>query len=276
MCDKRFRRYFNLVIMDNLIPIDIYKDPLTPNKEGFGFLGCMMQTKEKDKVQCHICGKMFGHLGFHVKTTHKTTSKDYRNKFGLAKDTSLTSETTREKLLAQYLKIPQETRDAWRKKGQETFKRKNKEAGGSLNKGGYKWSLEYKNKHGSCPDQILDQIKQFNVKFGRAPSIDDFVLEHPKGVRYVYLAKRTFGSWSNAVSKAGLEVRKAETEGQVYRRWDKDELIEMLQIFTKENRRIPRYTDCKYGILPTIGVFQNAFGGLAKAREEANLEDILV
>lgn len=256
--------------MEGLIPIDIYKDPLTENKGGFGYMGCLMQTKEKDKLQCHICGKMYGHLGYHIKTTHKTNSKDYREKYGLSANTSLLASTTREKLLKAYLDIPEKTRDAWRAKGQAAL-RKNL----GVNKGGYKWSLEYKNKNGSCPDQILDQIKKFHDKHNRVPSIDDFVREHPKGVRYVYLAKRTFGSWANAVSKCGYEPRKSDTTGQIYRRFTKEDLLEMLQIFTKENRRIPRYTDCKDGVLPTIGVFANAFGGLAKARQAAGLNDII-
>jgi hypothetical protein len=260
--------------MENLIPVDIYKDPLKKNDNGFGFLGCMMQTPDKDKVQCHICGKLFGHLGFHVKTGHKITSKEYREKFGLAKDTSLTSKVTREKLLAKYLEIPEETRLAWREKGQASFKKLLK--AGKLHSKGYKWSLEYKNKHGSCPDQILDQIKQFKEKHGRVPSIDDFVHEHPKGTRYVYLAKRTFGSWAKAIEKAGMEVRKSDTKGQIYRRWDKESLIDLLQTFTRENGRIPRYTDLQEGELPTRGVFVNAFGSLEKAREEAGVYNIII
>ncbi len=131
--------------MENeLIPIDIYKDPLTKNKEGFGYMGCLMQTKEKDKLQCHICGELHGHLSTHIRK-HGLRAREYRKRFGLCWNTSMVSEKIRNRCLERYLRIPEETRDAWRAKGQESLKRVNSLKSGEF--GGRKFSkssLEFK------------------------------------------------------------------------------------------------------------------------------------
>ncbi len=256
--------------MNSLIPIDIYKDPLTENKEGFGFLGCLMQTEEKDKLQCHICGGLYEYLALHIKR-HKIRAKEYRKKFGLSHNTSLVSHKAGEKFLERFLKFPEATRLEWRQKAWLAIKDNKKKMQKGVGK-----SLEYKNKNASCPDQILEEIKNFKDKIGRVPTVKDFELEHPQKRRYVVLAKKTFGSWENALKKCDLVVNDSgrRKDGSKQKSWDKETLIELLQIFTKENGRIPRWRDLLRGDLPDASTFRRYFGGLEKARQEAGLYGI--
>lgn len=259
--------------MSDLIPIDIYKDPLTENKEGFGYLGCLMQTPEKDKLQCHICGELHGYLALHLRG-HNITTKEYRKKFGLMHNTSLVSSTVAEKYLKRFLDFGENKLLEWRTKGLAKS-----HANPIKMKKGEGRSLEYKNKASSCPEQILQEIKTFADKIGRTPTIKDFILQHPQKRRYVELARKTFGSWENALTKLGIVMTtsgRKENTHHLQVAWDKETIIELLQDFTKENKRIPRWTDLLQGKLPDASSFRRYFGGLEKARQEANLQDILL
>jgi hypothetical protein len=58
-------------------------------KEFFGELGVL--TDDGVRVQCHICGKWFHHLGTHVFKKHNISADEYRLKFGLNRTTPLSS-----------------------------------------------------------------------------------------------------------------------------------------------------------------------------------------
>lgn len=49
------------------------------------------------KVQCHICGKCFHHLGAHITRTHELTPNEYCDEFGLKRTTGLISPALAEK-----------------------------------------------------------------------------------------------------------------------------------------------------------------------------------
>ncbi len=255
----------------DLIPIDIYKDPLKKNEGGFGFLGCLMQTPEKDKLQCHICGELHAYLAHHIRI-HKLTSKGYREKYGLTPNSSLLSESARTKAIETFMKIPLEKRLEWVRIGQLKSAEARKE--GKIGHG-KKITLEDKNKRGSCPDQVIEEIKNFSVELGRTPTQKDFIVEHPMKSRYYNLAIRTFGSYSNALKKAGLPPNKpGDFRGNSHKKWDRETLIELLQVFAKENNRIPTNSDCYRGYLPSRSVFHKYFGGMENARVEAGLYNL--
>lgn len=47
-------------------------------------------------VICHICGMAYGKLGNHIYNKHKMTQEEYREKFGLYRNTKLTNEKYKE------------------------------------------------------------------------------------------------------------------------------------------------------------------------------------
>jgi hypothetical protein len=48
-------------------------------------------TSVGDKIECHICGKVFHNLATHVLRTHEISPDDYRDEFGLMAKTALIS-----------------------------------------------------------------------------------------------------------------------------------------------------------------------------------------
>lgn len=50
-----------------------------------------------DRLACHLCGRIFHHLGNHVKRTHGLEADDYREMFGLMQKSTLIGTALREK-----------------------------------------------------------------------------------------------------------------------------------------------------------------------------------
>lgn len=250
-----------------------YKEPLRPIPayEGHGYYGVILESKDHETIQCHICGKMFKHLAAHIQNSHKEMSvREYREKFGLAYGTSLVSESMRWELKNRTLEwiktlTPEQKAEMKRnwKKAIEERKR---------NPGQPKMTLETKNKRGVCPDQLLAKIVEVSKKLGRTPSKLEFIQELGTQ-KYTHKIYDTFGSWSKAVELAGLEpVKRQFVKGKVPK-YDDDYLLELLVLFTQENNQIPTSTDFRNGLLPDISVYVRHFGSLQKARELAGVEE---
>ena len=259
--------------MEDLIPIDIYKDPLTKNESGFGYLGCILQFKDESKIQCHICGKMFGNLGCHTSQAHKIKSKEYRKKFSLCWNTKLVSNKTRNNLISAYLSHSKANRDEWRKKAYEAYLKSDFKKFSSTKGKKFEMSMEVKNKRGSCPDQILEEIKKYHQETGKVPSQNDFISKFPIGKRYTRLAERTFGSWGKAVEACGLEKRRIG-KGEYKPEYDRETLKEIIINVSKSKGRVIRYSDLLMGELPHYTTYTRHFGTLEKARQESGVYDL--
>ncbi len=74
--------------------IGVNKFPLQPVKEGFGFKGVLLQTENREFIQCHICGKWLQKLGGGHLQKHAITKKDYQKKFSLFLGNGLVSDAT--------------------------------------------------------------------------------------------------------------------------------------------------------------------------------------
>lgn len=241
-----------------------YKEPLKriPRDKGYGYYGTLATTADKELLQCHICGKLYGGLNSHVRY-HKITVPDYKKRFGLSERTALVADSTRVKFqknvfLSKGSKIPAHL-EAYNKAGQPNARR----GAGT----GHKMSLEQRNKRGVCPDQVLEKIKELEIKLGRTPSHDEFRNEY--NYRYVGSIKYQFGSWSNAIHSLGKQ-----TMGEL-RHPDKTKLIEDLLNFQKTNGRIPMTSDFNRGLLRDRGVYIRQFGSLNNARIEAGMDAVI-
>lgn len=259
-------------LLDNNLTISNYKEPLRPVKDGFGYQGTLIGTIDGTKIQCHICGELFGELSKHI-IRHKMNVKEYREKFELARSTALISESVREERKVRTLKwlnslSPEEKKDFLkrsRSKMSATAKKKRALAGQP------KVSLETKNKRGTCPDQLLDKIKKCAEAIGQTPSKREFI-DWCESQRYVHLIYKTFGSWSAAIKMINLKKRvKKECGGR--KKYSNEELLEYLQIFYQENGTPPTETDCRRGLIPDSSVYKRRFGSLPKARELAGIYD---
>ena len=236
-----------------------YKLPLKKNVGGFGYMGAILGTMDGEKIQCHVCGLLYRDVGFHARQAHKLPVIEYKEKYNLAKNSVLISEAEREarkmRSYEWYYKLSQAQKDE--------ISRKQKQA----------WNkcLETKNKKGTCPDQLLEKIKEVAEKMGKTPTKREFI-EETGGQRYYHLIRVTFGGWPQALKMLGMSQRENKGNlGKRYHLYSREELIEYLQIFWQENQKIPTGTDCRRGLLPSQDAYYRAFGSFPNARSAAGI-----
>lgn len=248
-----------------------YKEPLSKIEGGYGYLGAISLSNE-GKIQCHICGKTFENLTFHIRT-HDLKVKEYRIKFRLAKQSRLISEKERDRLKYVMFKI----RDMvnWKEVSKKALAGRMKFLEKNPTKGKELLSLEHKNIRGTCPEQLLSIIRDCQKSYGYAPSYEEFIL-FTGTQRFFRPIKKTFGSWSNAVRKAGFEPKtelKGRTKGIKEIKYETEELLEYLQDFYRENNSIPSRTDFIRGLLPPFEHYLRRFGSIVEARRLAGIPE---
>lgn len=257
---------------DTYLTIKNYKEPLAeiPKKEGFGFWGTLLVTTDGESVQCHICGKLFSNLAGHITHGHQMKVADYKEKYKLARKTALVSESERMRLKEGMLEMLKNMTPAQKRKQIEGMKKFARER--AFNK--FTIRLETKNKRGTCPDQLLDKIKEVARKLGKTPTSKEFIRECGTQ-RYKHLIFKTFGSWNKAIEMIGLNQEPARNALGKRPKWSDEELIEYLIDFTATNKKLPTQSDFDRGLLPDYQTYIRRFGGISKAREKAGLVDLL-
>lgn len=253
-----------------------YKEPLKEVVNGYGYMGVILSTKNGERIQCHLCGKTFEELQAHVRQAHDMSNGEYKDKFGLAGSTSLISENIRQKRKLRTIEwmknmSPEKLR-AMRQKTREGYRRW-KEKFGHL-RVQPKIALETKNRRGTCPDQLLDKIRQVAKKVGHSPSKIEFI-DHWKSQKYIHIIYKTFGSWDKAKEMAGYHSLDIGTPSRPRNRlkYSKEELIEYLQIFYQENGKPPTETDCRRGLIPESSIYRRMFGSFPEARKASGIND---
>jgi len=116
-------------------------------------------------------------------------------------------------------------------------------------------------------EELLTHLRDFLEKNGRPPMQKDFMCnsKYPSYITYC----RTFGSWNKALELLGMETRNGGNNTQ----YTKVELLDFLQKFYDENKRIPICKDFdnnpKY---PSHITYYRTFGGMNKALKLINLD----
>lgn len=261
---------------DDLI-LGPYKTPLTQVKEGFGYMGALSLAKDGSGIQCHICGAIKANLSLHLRQ-HKITVREYKKKFDIALGTPLVSENVRNASVQRMLAL----REKMRNEGsleritricQEAANSARKPGGKNYRKGKTWMSGEYLNLRGICPDQLVELIRKAADHYKTTPSYAEFMAFYQTN-RFATPIKRTFGSWKNAVIKAGYEPKKRQwSTGKM--KYDDEELIEIMSEFYKENRRVPTLSDFKRGFLPTWETYTKRFGSMTEARRRAGITEYI-
>ena len=140
--------------------------PFMEVPRGFGYQGVVMYDDDEDKVQCHICGRWFSHLGKHVSSTHKMLAEDYKIEYGLSIGTAICGRSIsslRSKL----------GRKAFRE-GRFIPKICKKGVRRRLPRVKPNSSIQTKNKFGLCDMQILARYDVVKRICGRTPMDGDF------------------------------------------------------------------------------------------------------
>lgn len=264
-----------ILVNGSYLTLKHYKEPLkkVEIENGFGFYGALLSTLDGKSVMCHICGKLFGALHAHVQQAHKMHPKEYRNKFQLARQTALLSEEERLKRKERTLYwMNKKTSAEKRKMKQKALKRYREWKRNNYNVNNFTIRLETKNKRGTCPDQLLEKIKEVSKKIGRVPTKRDFI-EETNTQRYLHLIYKTFGSWAKALIMVGMTPRSTQNNSK-RRQYNDDELLEYLIIYKQEEGKIPTSTDCRRSIIPSEEVYRRHFGSLPNARRLAGIEEM--
>lgn len=243
-----------------------YKEPLKKVEDGFGYYGTVTTTKDGSGIQCHLCGKFFTFLPGHLFAAHKIKGKEYKERFDLARETALCSDNHREKMRKMMAELVSTWTPEYRQEIQERCTAalaKNPHTGFSLR-------LETKNKRGTCPDQLLDKLRECAQALGKSPSKKEFI-RWCNSQRYVHKIFDTFESWSDAKRQAGLGLSENKNRPKTEYKYSKEKLIEDLKRFYKETGEIPTYTDFSADGLPSYGAYIREFGSITNAREAAGI-----
>lgn len=244
-----------------------YKLPLkeVPKDKGFGFFGVIALSKDRDLMQCHICGKLYANVSLHIRG-HKISTDDYKEQYQLAKGTSLIGEATRQKY--QQLAMKRLSNLEIRVPAHILKRHEDIRAGRIVQPAALKkLTLESRNKRGLCPDQVLQKIKDLERELGHCPTVTEFKKAY--GSRYLSSINFHFGGYNKACRKADLVPR------QDILNYTDEELLNKLVEFNKKYGRIPMTSDFERGLLPTARTYKNHFGTLNWARVEAGLGAVI-
>jgi Homing endonuclease associated repeat len=206
-----------------------YKEPFMPYQQGFGYLGVLLFDGETDKVQCHMCGEWFGSLSHHLVREHAMRATQYKDEVGLNQTTALIGEKMREKLIASGLDKRLQNLRAGGKMTNETKKKISETLKAN--------SLENKNLRGTCPAQLIDRLRKKYDELGRTPKDS----ETPAKEALIM----TYGSMQEACRIAGIPYRKPSQTINNPRTITKDQVIQFLATYAKEQKKFPRHKDIR-------------------------------
>lgn len=212
--------------------IGVSKKPLQEVKDGHGYMGVLLQTDNRQFVQCHVCGKWAKRLTDHIKSAHKLTKVEYTKKFGLYTKNALVADASSYKLsVAGYKAIRVMTPETRRKR---ITNLKIKQKSGSRKMIG---KTEHDNKFGLCEKQLGFRLVEYLKTYQDLPSIH----QKGEGTFISGALKKRYVSLNLGFKHYGLPTRhryggtKVELiapDGQQYffnyRTWNKEEVYQWM------------------------------------------------
>lgn len=174
--------------------IGFNKEPLMPVKEGFGFEGVLLQDDSRQFIQCHNCGSWLKKLSIkHINKCSNGTldTKTYRIKYGLYMAEGLVSDETSLKLTQNALKNKKPIASY-----QSTLQRDEARKKSHTNES--HTTRQWQNKHGNCPEQLKQRLKEFIVVNRELPS------QHNRGRSLYKILCRRFGSFGKGLQYYSL------------------------------------------------------------------------
>jgi hypothetical protein len=205
--------------------VGINKSPFMPAADnGHGYQGVLIQDENRTFVQCHGCGKWMQKIvNKHTLSCSCLTIDQYKEKYGINRETGLVSDETSLHLTQNALKNKIDYEKVIGARTQEKKERKKKH------------SMEYFNRFGTCPEQLKTRLYEFIRCNRELPS------QGNKG-RAIYKALvARYGSFGHALSAHGLpwmkrqgtNMRFAFADGTVYKYninqfHDREELFKMM------------------------------------------------
>lgn len=165
-----------------------YKEPFMRYERGYGYQGVLLFDAETDTVQCHLCGEWFKYLPNHLHREHAVRAAEYKKEVGLMQTTALIGESQRALLIAKGVERFKNIRPGQKKS--EAEKEKIRRTMKVLVR-------ERQNLTGTCPEQLIERMRQTYHRLGRTPGDSEIV-----GGKCTII--RIFGSWKAACEIAGI------------------------------------------------------------------------
>lgn len=192
-------QFFNEVLPEYVVPIQKSIPPYMPFEKGYGYQGVILLDTDKDRIQCHFCGRWFKALSAHIKV-HNLQANEYKDQVGLYRKEGLMSLRTK-------LKWQQtgNTRQARRnlKKGPRdiNFLRSSDLPNGSR-------SVQFKNRYGTCEAQI-------KFRFEEAIKKHSGVFTSKQEPSLASILERRFGSFTKAIVYFGYIPKTPARGGRI-------------------------------------------------------------
>ena len=243
-------------------PLYKAQEPFMEVPRGHGYQGVIMYDDVEEKVQCHICGKYFEHLGRHVASTHKTTSEDYKIEYGLSLGTALCGRRYsefRSRIGRKAFKDGRFKPRAFRHGMRRRIARRKPNT-----------SIQVKNRMGLCDMQIMARYDVVKRIVGRIPMDGDFKKHDIKLWQTVKARHGTLNTFRKHIGEKTLTMQQAT---KLYSK-SKLELIAALRAYAhKYGKRPPaRYFDQPGHDGPGRTTFYKYFGSWDNALNSAGLK----
>jgi len=178
----------------------VAKSPLRKLENGHGFYGVMMQTENRELLQCHVCGKWLHHLTHTHLNKHGINKAEYNNEYGLARKNTLVSDG---RSLEQEMIGRENIKKIW-EKGHKAMLEK-----GRKRKARKEWvkewhSEEKRNERGVCNKQMGARLVTFVKRFKDLPSRSTVKFD---GRAIAHILDRRWGSLNKGFNAYGFPSR---------------------------------------------------------------------
>lgn len=173
--------------------IGVAKRPLIPVKKGHGYMGVLMQTTDREMIQCHGCGKWMKKISsLHTKKCLNITTKEYKATFGLTASRGLVSDQTSRRLAANAIKA-QANIERFAKASRAG---KFRGARGMGRNTGHR--LSFFNDRGTCPLQLEHRLINFVKENKYIPTGSN------RGKNLYQVLRKRYKSYGDALEAHGL------------------------------------------------------------------------
>lgn len=171
------------------------KSPYMKTATGRGFQGVLLQDETRQFVQCYECGKWMKSInGTHLRSCNDTVknNKQYKEKYGLSYTHGLVSDETSRVYAENAMKNLDRTVQT---NQLHKIRRQANRARGDKSK---KSSIEYQNKHATCPLQLLTRLVNFINTNHELPRNNN------RGKNLFMAIYRRYGSYGHGLQQMGL------------------------------------------------------------------------
>lgn len=238
----------------------LYKahEPFMEAPAAYGFLGVIMYDDKEDKVQCHVCGGWYRHVGSHAHVTHKISGEDYKDRFGLTRKIALCSMAVSKKRAAVMNNLRSSGRMPPCKRMSKSFYKRRKYRNGQA-------TVSFKNRNGLCDLQMFTRYEVVKNIVGREPTCND-LRKYDSSLMGVIGNRGTLNEYKESIGKP-TRARARPSIPDI-------ELVAQLRKWAKENNNRPRSCDflIKKNGYASRTVFQEHFGSWNNALRIAGIK----